>query len=70
MAHQLVGLHDKSGKETIFDTVIVITDRIILDKQIRENIKQYQQVKGVVQPITEGAKQLKNGNWKKGRKSS
>ena len=59
LAHQLVGLHDKSGKETIFDTVIVITDRIILDKQIRENIKQYQQVKGVVQPITEGAKQLK-----------
>ncbi len=59
LAHQLVGLHDKQGSKTIFDTVIVITDRIILDKQIRENIKQYQQVKGVVQPITEGAKQLK-----------
>jgi len=31
-----------------------------LDKQIRENIKQYQQVKGVVQAITEGSKQLKS----------
>ncbi len=59
LAHQLVGLHNKLGNETIFDTVIVITDRRVLDKQIRENIKQYQQVKGVVQAITEGSKQLK-----------
>lgn len=59
LAHQLVGLHDKTGSKTIFDTVIVITDRRVLDKQIRENIKQYQQVKGVVQAITEGSKQLK-----------
>lgn len=27
LAHQLVGLHDKSGKDNIFDTVIVVTDR-------------------------------------------
>ena len=59
LAHQLVGLHDKTGASTIFDTVIVITDRRVLDKQIRENIKQYQQVKGVVAAITEGSKQLK-----------
>lgn len=59
LAHQLVGLHNKAGNETIFDTVIVITDRRVLDKQIRDNIKQYQQVKGVVQAITEGSKQLK-----------
>lgn len=59
LAHQLVGLHDKQGVNTIFDTVIVITDRRVLDKQIRENIKQYQQVKGVVQAITEGSQQLK-----------
>lgn len=59
LAHQLVGLHNKTGDQTIFDTVIVITDRRVLDKQIRENIKQYQQVKGVVEAITEGSKQLK-----------
>lgn len=59
LAHQLVGLHDKEGTKTIFDSVIVITDRRVLDKQIRENIKQYQQVKGVVAAITEGSKQLK-----------
>ena len=59
LAHQLVGLHDKSGKDSIFDTVIVVTDRRVLDAQIRNNIKQFQQVNGVVEGITEGSKQLK-----------
>lgn len=59
LAHQLVGLHDKTGANNIFDTVIVITDRRVLDAQIRNNIKQFQQVNGVVEAITEGSKQLK-----------
>jgi type I restriction enzyme R subunit len=59
LAHQLIGLHDKSGVNNIFDTVIVVTDRRVLDAQIRNNIKQFQQVKGVVEAITEGSKQLK-----------
>jgi type I restriction enzyme R subunit len=59
LAHQLVGLHVKSGKANIFDTVIVVTDRRVLDAQIRNNIKQFQQVNGVVEAITEGSKQLK-----------
>jgi len=59
LAHQLVGLHDKSGTTNIFDTVIVVTDRRVLDAQIRNNIKQFQQVNGVVEAITEGSKQLK-----------
>ena len=59
LSHQLIGLHDKSGVNNIFDTVIVVTDRRVLDAQIRNNIKQFQQVKGVVEAITEGSKQLK-----------
>lgn len=59
LSHQLIGLHDKSGSKNIFDTVIVVTDRRVLDAQIRENIKQFQQVGGVVEAITEGSKQLK-----------
>ncbi len=58
LAHQLVGLHDKTGKNNVFDSVIVVTDRRILDAQIRNNIKQFQQVNGVVEAITEGSKQL------------
>jgi len=59
LAHQLVGLHDKENTNTIFDSVIVVTDRKVLDAQIRNNIKQFEQVKGVVEAITEGSKQLK-----------
>lgn len=59
LAHQLVGLFDKGNTNTVFDTVIVVTDRKVLDAQIRNNIKQFEQVKGVVEAITEGSKQLK-----------
>jgi type I restriction enzyme R subunit len=59
LAHQLVGLFDKSNTTTVFDTVIVVTDRRVLDAQIRNNIKQFEQVKGLVEAITEGSKQLK-----------
>ncbi|HDH27800.1 MAG TPA: type I restriction endonuclease subunit R [Euryarchaeota archaeon] len=46
LAHQLIGLH-KDGKE-IFDSIIVITDRRILDKQIEATIKQFAQVGATV----------------------
>lgn len=59
LSHQLVSLHDPTGKNIIFDSVIVVTDRRVLDAQIQANIKQFQQVKDVVQPITEGSSQLK-----------
>lgn len=59
LAHQLVGLFDSTNNNTVFDTIIVVTDRKVLDAQIRNNIKQFEQVKGVVEAITEGSKQLK-----------
>ena len=39
LAHQLIGL-EKDGK-AIIDSVLVVTDRVILDKQIRDTIKQF-----------------------------
>lgn len=59
LSHQLVGLHDKNGENTIFDSVVVVTDRTVLDEQIRENIKQFAQVEGVVEAITEGSRHLR-----------
>lgn len=59
LSHQLVSLHNVSQTAPVFDSVIVVTDRKILDKQIRDNIKQFSQVKGVVEAITEGSSQLK-----------
>lgn len=47
LAHQLVTLKDDMGKE-IYDTVIVVTDRINLDKQIKNTIKGFTQVSSTV----------------------
>lgn len=47
LAHQLVTLKKADGKE-LFDTVIVVTDRINLDKQIKNTIKQFMQVSSTV----------------------
>lgn len=59
LAHQLVGLFDKSNQNSVFDSIIVVTDRIILDSQIQRNIKQFEQVKGMVEHIDKGSKHLK-----------
>ena len=59
-AHQLVELHSKDDTEPVFNTVVVVTDRRVLDKQIRDNIKQFSQVKNVVEAITDGSSQLKS----------
>lgn len=47
LAHQLIGLERADGS-TIVDTVLVVTDRVILDKQIRDTIKQFMQVSNTV----------------------
>ncbi|AET65213.1 type I restriction endonuclease subunit R [Methanothrix harundinacea] len=46
LAHQLIGL-ERDGK-TIFDSIIVVTDRRVLDKQIKDTIKQFAQVSATV----------------------
>ncbi len=53
LAHQLISL-TKDGK-SVFDSVIVITDRRILDKQIRETIKGFAQVGSIIGAVKEGA---------------
>ncbi|OFW27331.1 MAG: DEAD/DEAH box helicase [Acidobacteria bacterium RIFCSPLOWO2_02_FULL_65_29] len=46
LAHQLIGLH--KGDASVFDSIIVVTNRRILDKQIRDTIKQFAQVGATV----------------------
>jgi type I restriction enzyme R subunit len=46
LAHQLIGL--VKDKEAVFDSIIVVTDRKILDKQIKDTIKQFAQVGATV----------------------
>ena len=46
LAHQLIGLERDDA--TVFDTVVVVTDRRVLDRQIRDTIKQFAQVGSIV----------------------
>ena len=47
LAHQLTGLEDAQGN-LLVDSVIVVTDRVVLDKQIRDTIRQFAQVGKIV----------------------
>ena len=57
LAHRLASLHDISN-EKVFDSVIVITDRVVLDKQLQDTIYQFEHKRGVVQKIDEDSRQL------------
>ena len=61
LSHQLHGLFDKTGTTNIFDSVIVITDRTVLDKQLSDEIKQFSPTIGIVAAITsDGASKTTN----------
>ena len=60
LAHLLTHLYsDKTQTKRIFDSVIVVTDRKVLDSQLRETIKQSEQVEGVVHPADKNSAQLR-----------
>lgn len=52
LSHRLANLHNEND-ENIFDSVIVITDRRVLDKQLQDAIYQLEHKKGVVEKIDE-----------------
>ncbi len=57
LAHRLSSLHDEKD-ERIFDSVVVITDRVVLDRQLQSTIYQFDHRQGVVQKIDEDSRQL------------
>lgn len=59
LAHRLSGLHNDLD-EKIFRSVIVVTDRKVLDSQLQDTIYQFDHVDGVVQKIDKNAAQLKD----------
>lgn len=46
---------NKSANQPLFDSVIVVTDRRLLDKQLRDNIKEFSEVKNIVAPAYKSA---------------
>ena len=60
LSHLLSSLYQHTtDTERMFDSVIVVTDRRVLDKQIRNTIQQLEQTKGVVCPVDVNSQQLK-----------
>ncbi len=57
LAHRLSSLHNDKD-ERIFDSVVVITDRVVLDRQLQNTIYQFDHRQGVVQKIDEDSRQL------------
>ena len=57
LAHRLSSLH-KADNTKLFDSVIVITDRVVLDRQLQDTIYQFEHKKGVVIKIEEHSRQL------------
>jgi type I restriction enzyme, R subunit len=57
LAHRLSNLHDDKD-ERVFESVVVITDRKVLDQQLQANIYDFEHKQGVVQKIDENSQQL------------
>jgi len=57
LAHRLASLHDDNDRR-VFDSVIVVTDRVVLDQQLQDTIYQFEHKHGVVQKIDENSTQL------------
>ena len=57
LAHRLSSLHTDDDAK-VFDKVVVITDRVILDRQLQDTIGQFEHALGVVQRIDEDSAQL------------
>ncbi len=57
LAHRLSSLHTGDNKK-VFDSVVVITDRVVLDRQLQDTIYQFEHRQGVVQKIDEDSRQL------------
>ena len=57
LAHQLANLCSADGR-LVFDSIVVITDRKVLDSQLQNTIKQFEKIKGTVSKIDRNTRQL------------
>jgi type I restriction enzyme R subunit len=57
-AHHAINLHDVSDRP-IFDSAIIVTDRVVLDRQLQSTVSQFEQTTGIVRKIDGTSRQLK-----------
>ena len=58
LAHQAINLHD-ADNQAVFNTAIIVTDRVVLDRQLQKQIKAFEQTDGVVKVIDGTSRQLR-----------
>ena len=58
LAHRLSVLHDREDRR-VFDSVVVVTDRRVLDRQLQRSVRQFEQTLGVVENIDHTSRQLR-----------
>ncbi|MBZ8117380.1 DEAD/DEAH box helicase family protein [Roseovarius sp. LXJ103] len=65
-AHQIINLHDEED-QPLFDTAIIVTDRLVLDRQLQNTIGGFAQTEGVVKKIDGTSRDLKDAILKGAR---
>jgi len=58
LAHRLTTLHDADNKR-VFDTIVVVTDRRVLDRQLQKTIRSFEKTPGLVENIDQTSRQLR-----------
>lgn len=60
LVYRLASLYDEKDEkdEKVFDSIIVVTDRVVLDQQLQNTIYQFEHTQGVVQKIDINSTQL------------
>ena len=58
LAHRLSVVHDEDNQR-VFDSIIVVTDRRVLDRQLQRTVRQFEQTRGIVENIDTTSRQLK-----------
>lgn len=58
LAHRLTTLHDAEDNR-VFDTIIVVTDRRVLDRQLQKTIRSFEKTTGIVENIDQTSRQLR-----------
>ena len=59
LAHRAITLHDENDRP-VFNTAIVVTDRVVLDRNLQATIGQFEQTRGIVRNIDGTSRQLRN----------
>lgn len=59
LAHHAINLHDSADSQ-VFNTAIIVTDRVVLDRQLQGTVAQFEQTTGVVKKIDGTSRQLKD----------